>query len=379
MNAGITRGVIQGCFPGGRPKIIQPAPPPVARPIAPPATTPRPVAQPKIGPTPAPVDRVPTFPSRLAAVQMRPGPILPGRPATGAIQSATPLRPQMPQPILPQRATPTAVQPHAGNAFALPGNFTLKPRGTGQPLPEPIQKKMESFFNTSFADVRVHVGPEAASIGALAFTHGADLYFAPGQYNPQSSQGQQLLGHELTHVVQQRAGRVRNPLGAGVAVVQDPALEAEAERIGRAAAVQPSKPTMSHSGCGCSQKRPGNPCSCSTQAKKAGPTPPAAPVGAINLKTLQMLSCSHRRLRTLEDQKNRACAAGGACKSYMSCGLLDQLITSNEDCVDLREQIQDECYNDEVGSVAYNNHEEQIESRRLGLNKCIRRYNAKRC
>ena len=129
-----------------------------------------------------------------------------------------------------------AVQPQAGNAFALPANFTLKPRGSGQPLPEPVQKKMESFFNTSFADVRIHVGHEASSIGALAFTHGTDLYFAPGQYNPQSTHGQQLLGHELTHVVQQRAGRVRNPLGAVVAVVQDPALEAEAERMGLRAA-----------------------------------------------------------------------------------------------------------------------------------------------
>ena len=136
---------------------------------------------------------------------------------------------------------PSAVQPHAGDAFPLPANFTLKPRGSGQPLPEPIQKKMESFFNTSFADVRVHVGHEAPSIGALAFTHGTDLYFAPGQYNPQSTQGQQLLGHELTHVVQQRAGRVRNPLGAGVAVVQDPALEAEAERMGMRAASAPCR------------------------------------------------------------------------------------------------------------------------------------------
>jgi hypothetical protein len=110
------------------------------------------------------------------------------------------------------------------------------PRGSGQPLPESVQKKMEVFFNTSFADVRVHVGHEASSIGALAFTHGTDLYFAPGQYNPQSAQGQQLLGHELTHVLQQRAGRVRNPLGAGIAVVQDPALEAEAERMGLGAA-----------------------------------------------------------------------------------------------------------------------------------------------
>jgi hypothetical protein len=99
---------------------------------------------------------------------------------------------------------------------------------------------MESFFGANFADVRIHVGHEASSIGALAFTIGSDLYFAPGQYNPQTMQGQQLLGHELTHVVQQRAGRVRNPLVSGTAVVQDPALEAEAERMGMRAATSPT-------------------------------------------------------------------------------------------------------------------------------------------
>jgi Domain of unknown function (DUF4157) len=152
------------------------------------------------------------------------------------VQPAAPVRPQALQPILPSQAVPSAVQPRLDGGFPLPANFALKPRGSGRPLPEPIQKKMEAFFNASFADVRVHVGHEASSIGALAFTHGTDLYFAPGQYNPESTPGQQLLGHELTHVVQQRAGRVRNPLGSGIAVVQDPALEAEAERMGLRAA-----------------------------------------------------------------------------------------------------------------------------------------------
>jgi hypothetical protein len=128
------------------------------------------------------------------------------------------------------------VQPQAAHAFSLPANFMFRPHASGQRLPEPIQSKMEAFFNTNFDDVRVHVGHEAASIGALAFTHGTDLYFAPGQYNPQLTQGQQLIGHELTHVVQQRAGRVANPMGAGVAVVHDPALEAEAELMGMRAA-----------------------------------------------------------------------------------------------------------------------------------------------
>ena len=96
---------------------------------------------------------------------------------------------------------------------------------------------MESALGANFSDVRIHVGPEASAIGAIAFTWGSDIHFAPGQYNPHTRHGQSLLGHELTHVVQQRAGRVANPFGSGVAVVQDHALEAEADRLGHMAAM----------------------------------------------------------------------------------------------------------------------------------------------
>ncbi len=235
---GISSRVIQGFFPGGRPKTLQPSPA-LAAPVRPQVAA---SVQSRPDSPPAPI-----LPGRAATgahqPAIRPGQpprvILPAKPQPGALVPAMPPRPQLPRPILPAPATPTAVQPQAGNAFALPANFMLKPHGSGQPLPEPILRKMEAFYNTSFADVRVHVGPEATAIGALAFTHGSDLYFAPGQYNPQSIQGQHLLGHELTHVVQQRAGRVRNPLGSGLAVVQDPALEAEADRMGMRAASAP--------------------------------------------------------------------------------------------------------------------------------------------
>ncbi len=96
---------------------------------------------------------------------------------------------------------------------------------------------MEAALGANFSDVRIHVGPEASAIGAIAFTWGSDIHFAPGQYNPHTPHGQMLLGHELTHVVQQRAGRVSNPFGSGVAVVQDHALEAEADNLGRRAAM----------------------------------------------------------------------------------------------------------------------------------------------
>jgi hypothetical protein len=112
----------------------------------------------------------------------------------------------------------------------------LRPKSGGWPLPRDVQAKMEAALGANFSDVRIHVGPEAAAIGAIAFTWGSDLHFAPGQYNPHTPHGQFLLGHELTHVVQQRAGRVANPFGSGVAVVQDYALEAEADRLGRLAA-----------------------------------------------------------------------------------------------------------------------------------------------
>ncbi|HET9627076.1 MAG TPA: DUF4157 domain-containing protein [Kofleriaceae bacterium] len=37
------------------------------------------------------------------------------------------------------------------------------------------------------------------------------MYFAPGLYDPTTRAGVERLGHELTHVVQQRDGRV--PMG----------------------------------------------------------------------------------------------------------------------------------------------------------------------
>lgn len=143
-------------------------------------------------------------------------------------------------------ASKGAVQRHGnGKAEPLPEGILGSGRG-GNPLPEAVRAKMESFFGTDLSDVRIHVGNEAGKIGALAFTLGSNLYFAPGQLNLHSHHGHELLGHELAHVVQQRAGRVRNPFGSGVAVVQDPALEAEADRMGRlAAAHRPAVPKTS--------------------------------------------------------------------------------------------------------------------------------------
>lgn len=120
----------------------------------------------------------------------------------------------------------------------------LQPKTGGQPLPSEVRAKMETAFGADFSDVRVHVGHEASRIGAIAYTWGSNIHFAPGHYNPHTLQGQKVLGHELWHVVQQKSGRVQNPFGSGVAVVQDHSLEAEADRMGLKAALTtpPRKP-----------------------------------------------------------------------------------------------------------------------------------------
>ncbi|MFN3461299.1 MAG: DUF4157 domain-containing protein [Oceanibaculum sp.] len=134
----------------------------------------------------------------------------------------------------------SVIQRHGGGeAFQVPAAMAarLGMAAGGQPLPPTIQRHMEGVLGVPLGDVRVRVGPEASALGAVAFTMGSTIHFAPGRYDPGSRQGLQLLGHELAHVVQQRQGRVANPFGSGIAVVSDRALEAQADAIGIKAAM----------------------------------------------------------------------------------------------------------------------------------------------
>ena len=70
---------------------------------------------------------------------------------------------------------------------------------------------MSSRFGTDFSDVKIHTDTKAAKmnqeISARAFTVRNDVYFDKGEYRPSSLEGQRLLAHELTHVVQQRKNK----------------------------------------------------------------------------------------------------------------------------------------------------------------------------
>jgi hypothetical protein len=80
-------------------------------------------------------------------------------------------------------------------------------RGSGQSLSENIREPMEQAFGADFSGVKVHTDGQSdqlnQSIQARAFTTGQDIFFREGQYDPGSQGGQELLAHELTHVVQQ--------------------------------------------------------------------------------------------------------------------------------------------------------------------------------
>ncbi len=80
--------------------------------------------------------------------------------------------------------------------------------GKGESLPETTSERMSDSLGVDFSKVKIHKDAEAVQmnrqLGAQAFTHGNDIYFNAGKYNPESTQGQRLLAHELTHVVQQR-------------------------------------------------------------------------------------------------------------------------------------------------------------------------------
>ncbi|MBR2261321.1 MAG: DUF4157 domain-containing protein [Paludibacteraceae bacterium] len=90
-------------------------------------------------------------------------------------------------------------------------------QGGGQAMPTGLRSMMESGFGQDFSHVRLHTDSEAASmsssIHAKAFTHGNDIYFNQGQFSPNTTEGQKLMAHELTHVVQGSGKVGRNIAG----------------------------------------------------------------------------------------------------------------------------------------------------------------------
>jgi hypothetical protein len=156
-------------------------------------------------------------------------------------------------------------------------------RSPGQPLDAATRALMEPHFAHDFSQVRVHTDARAAesarAVNALAYTVGRNVVFGAGQYAPARSAGQDLLAHELTHVVQQTtfsAGRLSSHSLA------EAELEAEQSSKQRASG-QPSTIRVS------------SPPGAAIQYERAKPTPKALDKDAEEIVAVVMPNSSDKR------------------------------------------------------------------------------------
>lgn len=148
------------------------------------------------------------------------------------------------------KAPAPALAPHGPSMDALRSG-TVKPSqeqlGQRVDLPDAIRSKMEDAFGTDLSAVKLYESRAVEAAGANAVTRGSDIAFAPGMLDFSSYGGRALLGHEISHVVSQARGEV-----TGSGFLNDPALEARADREGAMAAsgqqiAMPASPVSSAS------------------------------------------------------------------------------------------------------------------------------------
>ncbi|MCX4910487.1 DUF4157 domain-containing protein [Streptomyces sp. NBC_00878] len=110
-------------------------------------------------------------------------------------------------------ATGSVSVPGGGDAGPGVAQAVGRMRGRGRPVPEGIRRRMESATGADLGGVRVHVGHEPDrlndTLGARAFTVGADVFVRRSEYTPGTATGDALLAHELVHTVQQGAAGPR--------------------------------------------------------------------------------------------------------------------------------------------------------------------------
>ncbi len=104
----------------------------------------------------------------------------------------------------PAVQTKTNGKPKANTKLS---NQIKQSSGSGKALNPKTKRQMEGAFGVDFSKVSIHTNSKAVQMNkelhAHAFTHGNDIYFNNGKYQPETTAGKHLLAHELTHVVQQ--------------------------------------------------------------------------------------------------------------------------------------------------------------------------------
>jgi hypothetical protein len=108
-------------------------------------------------------------------------------------------------------SAPPRIQRYTGQATGqgdiAPASVDHVLAGSGRPLEPALRQDMEQRFGHDFSRVRVHSGAaaeqSAQDVNAHAYTVGHNVVFGAGRFAPETHEGQRLIAHELTHVVQQ--------------------------------------------------------------------------------------------------------------------------------------------------------------------------------
>jgi len=99
----------------------------------------------------------------------------------------------------------------------IPSGVSAVLQTPGQALDAQTRARLEPRFGHDFSRVRIHTdtraNESARQVNARAYTVGRDIVFNTGQYAPHARSGQELLAHELAHVVQQSHAQSVNTSG----------------------------------------------------------------------------------------------------------------------------------------------------------------------
>ena len=154
----------------------------------------------------------------------------------------------------PATESPQAASPAAGGGFhdysygaGPPAGGPAAPDSSGgSPLPEDVRAKMEKKLGADLSKVRVHTGSAAAQQGkalnAKAFTVGANIHLGAGV----GLGDEEVLAHELVHVVQQQGGGGGGGGGAATKVgARNDSAEVEADAVAKAVVAGGPAPAIS--------------------------------------------------------------------------------------------------------------------------------------
>ena len=119
----------------------------------------------------------------------------------------------------------------SGEESVLPNSAMVSQMGHQVGMPEVMREKMEGAFGMDLSGVKLYENKAVGDAGAEAVAQGSKIAFAPGKLDFSSTSGQELLGHEISHVASQARGEVQRS-----GFVNDAALEARADKEGSMAA-----------------------------------------------------------------------------------------------------------------------------------------------